>query len=148
MNPEMTAGGFDLIGSINEIGVWTEVVYKDYNDKLFNNSLEGVIGAEYKFDNNLTLTGQYYYKQGRMAQEPDFKALNLRITYPVQSFHELELTGIYELDKDILILRPQFNYSLAEAVELQLGASIVNNKGEDYGVPIQDSVYTGLNVHF
>ncbi|MDI3548444.1 MAG: hypothetical protein PWR10_2096 [Halanaerobiales bacterium] len=149
MKPEVTAVGFDMIGSINVVGVWTEVVYKNFNDALFNNNLEGVIGAEYRFYNNLSLTGQYYYKQGRIAQEPDFKALNLRITYPVRTFHELEFTGIYELDKDIVILRPQFNYSLAEAVELQVGASIVNDNGEDYyGVPVQDTFYTGLNIHF
>lgn len=145
--PEVSKLGLDINGSIGDIGIWTELVRSEYN-LLDNQIIEGVLGSDYKFNNNLKLTGQLYYRQNRTEAESDLKFLILNGQKPIRKFHQFELTTIYELDNENIILHPVFDYSLAEAVKLSLGAIWINNDSETSMLNIEEGVYTELVIDF
>jgi hypothetical protein len=151
--PEVNRLGFDIIGDIGDIGVWTEMAYSQYKDDQYDNALETAIGADYKFDNDLYLVGQGYYKEGRTGNEAEVKAINLYTSKPVLDFHEIEVTTLYDIESETYLIEPQFNYSLANSVELQLGGTLVDSQGDGASSGLvstlgQDRVYTRLNIEF
>lgn len=147
--PEVNKIGIDINGSIGDIGIWSELVRSRY-DLLDKQTIEGILGSDYKFNNNLQLTGQIYYRQGRTQVEPDLKLLILNARKPILKFHQLEVITIYDLDNEDIILHPVFDYSLAEAVKLSLGGNWVINESENNMLTksIKEGVYTELVIDF
>jgi len=151
--PEADRVGFDIIGDLGDMGVWTEATYSDYQGEQYANTLEAAVGIDYKFDNDLYLVGQGYYKEGRTESEPKVKAANFYVSKPIFDFHEIEVTTLYDFESETSLIEPQFNYSLANSIELQLGGTYVDSakKGTSRGLISalgQDRIYTRLNVEF
>jgi len=149
--PEANRIGFDFIGDFGEMGVWTETAYSIYEDNQFNNRLEAALGIDYKFSDDLYLVGQYYFKGGRLDNEDDIKILNFHADRPIFQFHQIECNINYELGTETFVVEPQFNYSLANAVELQIGGTYVDSDDEDDAVASKlgkDRVYTRLKIEF
>jgi hypothetical protein len=149
--PELNRIGFDLIGDIGEMGVWTELAYAIYQDEEFDNGLETTLGADYKWSNDLYLVLQAYYQQGRLSSENDTKVFNLHFDKPIFNFHQVEGNFIYEFETETIVLEPQFNYSLANSIELQIGGTYINSQNDDALIVAtfgQDRVYTRLNIEF
>ena len=152
--PENTRVGIDIIGDITdyEIGWWTEAVYSSYQNEQFGKRWQIAAGLDYTFANNLYLVGQAYYQQGRIAEEADSKLVSLHFDQPVLDFHSWESTLKYDWAAEVYVIDAQFNYSLADAVELQLGASYVNennsNEGNLLTMAAEDRAYSTLRVDF
>jgi len=151
--PKANRVGLDIIGDLGDMGVWAETTYSDYQDEQFKNIIEAAVGIDYKFDNNLYLVGQGYYKEGRTESEPRVKAANFYVSKPIFDFHEIEITTLYDFESETSLIEPQFNYSLANSVELQLGGTYVDSAEKDTSSGLisalgQDRIYTRLNVEF
>ncbi|MBM7623568.1 DUF1302 family protein [Sporohalobacter salinus] len=149
--PEVTKAGFDIIGDIDDMGIWLETTYSDYEDSQYNDIAETAVGVDYKFDNDLYLVGQWYNKEGRSSSEPKINAFNFYASKPIWKFHELEFTSLYDTESEAYLLEPQLNYSIDESVELQLGATYAHNEDDAKGMIstlAQDRIYTRLNVEF
>ncbi|SDC01576.1 MULTISPECIES: hypothetical protein [unclassified Candidatus Frackibacter] len=151
--PKANRVGLDIIGDLGDMGVWAETTYSDYQDEQFKNVIETAVGIDYKFDNNLYLVGQGYYKEGRTESEPRVKAANFYVSKPIFDFHEIEVTTLYDFESETSLIEPQFNYSLANSVELQLGGTYVDSAEKDTSSGLisalgQDRIYTRLNVEF
>jgi len=149
--PKLNKIGFDLIGDIGEIGVWTELTYALYQDEELDNGLNTTLGVDYKWSNDLYLVIQAYYQQGRSSSEADKKMLNFHFDKPVFTFHQIESNVIYEFESETCVLEPQFNYSLASSIELQIGGTYINSSNEDALITAtfgQNRVYTRLNIEF
>ncbi|AZO95943.1 hypothetical protein [Halocella sp. SP3-1] len=148
---ELDKFGFDLIGDIGEMGIWTECVYGIYKDNDFDNSLAGTFGVDYKFTNDLYLVGQLYYLESRIEKESDTKMFNFHFDKPVFNFHTIEGKVIYEFESETFVFEPQFTYSLAEAIELQIGGTFVERNNEDVSIAYdlgEDRFYSRLNIEF
>ncbi|WP_408954363.1 hypothetical protein [Natroniella sp. ANB-PHB2] len=153
--PEVNKLGFDLIGDVKDIGIWSEIVYNIYSEDYYDDTLNLVVGADYNFDNDLYLVGQFYYRGERVEQEPEIQALNLYFSKPAFDFHEVEFTTLYDLESGSYMIKPQYNHSLVDSIELQLGAKIVDIdiddelEGFSFGDSLgSNSIYTRLNVNF
>ncbi|MCK8825386.1 hypothetical protein [Fuchsiella alkaliacetigena] len=147
--PEVNKVGFDIIGDINNFGVWLETTYNHYDD--YDNGLEATFGGDYTSSNDLYFVAQGYYNEGRNEFEDDIRALNLHASKPVFTFHEVELTTLYDLESESYLIEPQFNYSVVDSVDLKVGGRIVENKleaggfGEFLG---DDQFYARLQADF
>ncbi|WP_027339623.1 DUF1302 family protein [Halonatronum saccharophilum] len=149
--PEVTKIGFDLIGDINDIGIWSEIVYNIYGEDYCDDNFTIALGADYNFDNDLYLVGQFFYNQERSDFDNDIKALNLHLEKPVMTFHEIEFTALYDLESESYSINPQYNHSLTDSVELQLGGRLVELKDEGLSSLIgsgADSLYARLQLDF
>ena len=151
-NPEVTRVGLDLIGSFGGMGVWAEGVHNFYRPGYLDNSNSIVFGADYKFSNNLYLVGQGLYFQGRSDSEKNINAVMFHASKPALSFHEFELTMLYEFESDSYFIQPQFNYSLSNAVELQFGGTLHDLQGIQYAqlssMLIRERLYARISVDF
>ncbi|ADL13197.1 hypothetical protein [Acetohalobium arabaticum] len=149
--PEVTKSGFDIIGDIDDMGIWLETAYSDYDDSQYDDIFETAVGIDYKFDSDLYLVGQWYNKEGRLSSEPKINAFNFYASKPVWNFHELEFTALYDTESDAYLLEPQFNYSIDDSIELQVGATYAHNEDDAGGMVsalAQDRLYTRLNIEF
>lgn len=151
-NPEVTRAGIDLIGSLGGIGFWAEGVHNLYQTDYLDETTNLVIGADYKFNTNLYLMGQGLLLQGRSAHEDDITAIMIHASEPAFSFHEFEVTGLYETKTGSYFIQPQFNYSLGNAVQLQFGGTLQNISSTQYAqltsVLISERAYIRLKVDF
>jgi hypothetical protein len=149
--PEVNKLGLDIIGDIQTIGVWTELAYGSYDDKEFDSCLEGTIGFDYKFTNDLYLVGQAYYRGKRLENETELRMINFHLDKPVFKFHQIESNFKYEFETDTFIFEPQFNYSLTNSTELQVGGTYVDSNNEQNPIISslgKDRVYTRLKIEF
>ena len=149
--PEANRLGFDLIGDLGEIGVWTEMTYSFYDDDQFDDRLEAALGADRRFGNDLYLVGQYYHRSGRIDAEDDIHLANIYFDKPVGDFHEIEMTTLYEFETETYFLEPQFNYSLADSTVLEIGATYADSDGDQTGMLdslAEERIYTRLKVDF
>ncbi|SDC01506.1 MULTISPECIES: hypothetical protein [unclassified Candidatus Frackibacter] len=152
--PQVNRLGIDIIGDLREVGIWTEIVYGNYIDDQFDSIIEAAVGADYKFENNLYLVGQGYYKEGRTELEEEIKAINSYMIKPVFKFHQIELNILYDINNEAYLIEPQFNYSLTNAIQLQFGGSIVEIGRDDNGTGIvsnlcqEDKIFIQSKVNF
>jgi hypothetical protein len=149
--PEASRVGFDLIGDLGQVGVWTELTYSFYNDNQFDDRLEAAVGADRRFSNDLYLVGQYYHREGRIDSEEDVNLINIYFDKPVGAYHEIEVTSLYEFETETYMIEPQFNYSLANSTVLEIGATYLENSNKGAGLTSflsDDKVYTRLRVDF
>lgn len=150
--PEVKKAAFDLRGDITkkDIGIFSEIVYSNFKAELFNNSLEAVIGFDYKFKNNFYLLGQYYYQEKIKNNLDNSQIISIHAERPFWQFHNWEADLLYDLNSKFLLLRPKLIYSLAEGLELEAGAVF---KTEAQGQSRLDKlteelIYIGINSYF
>ncbi|MFW6287260.1 MAG: hypothetical protein ACOC2J_00745 [bacterium] len=150
--PEVNKYGIDLIGSMLDISTWAEVVIINYNEDFYNNILEGSIGAEYKFESDVNLMGQYYFRENRVKQEPEIKTLTMKVDGPLLDFHRWDISAIYDVKGEALVIKPEFQYSLADSVWLNIGCVSIQNLNDDseskYANMIEENIYTRISVDF
>ena len=150
--PELNKFGFDFKGDFSRknIGLFSEFVYSDYQDRRLENTNELIIGLDYKFDNNLYLLGQYYYQELAPAQVEANQLLILRAERPFQYFHNWELNLISDLKNGMTLVRPKLIFSLKEGLDLESGAVIkVNQKRESSLNQLnQELIYLSLSKYF
>ncbi|RAK11740.1 hypothetical protein C8C77_10150 [Halanaerobium saccharolyticum] len=150
--PEVNKIGFDFKGdfSSKNIGLFSEVVYSDYQDSRLENTNEIIIGLDYKFENNLYLLGQYYYQQLPPVQAKANQLLILRAEKPFGYFHNWELNLISDLKKGMSVVRPSLIFSLNEGLDLETGAVLKLNQKKESSLNqlSQELLYLSLSKYF
>ncbi len=150
--PKVNKYGVDVIGSISNIGTWAEVVYVTYDQKVYDNIMEGSIGAEYKFGNDINLIGQIYYRENRVINEPNMKMFTVKADGPVGEFHKWDLSTIYDFEGESLIFIPEFKYSLADSIWLNIGCMVKKDldsaEKSNFSDMIKENVYTKISIDF
>jgi len=149
---EVTKAGFDLTGDITDknIGLFSEIVYNNFESEFFNDGLEAVIGFDYKFENNLYLLGQYYYQDNLLENMDKTKIISLHADRPFWQFHSWEANLLYDLNSEMLVFRPKIIYSLTEGLEIETGAVLkANEKNRSRLNALNDELfYLGINSYF
>ena len=139
--------GADFAGSISSFGIWGEAAYfitEKTDDPLVKNPyLQFVIGADYTFNNGITINLQYFQEINK--EESDEKIPSkLGIGIPLQqaatlrlgkSFgaieqHSVEIFGIYDIKDNGLIFQPKLILSPADAFEVEFGAILYSGDEE------------------
>lgn len=150
--PEVNKIGFDFKGdfSSKNIGLFSEVVYSDYQDSRLESTNELIIGLDYKFENNLYLLGQYYYQQLPPVQSEANQMLILRAEKPFGYFHNWELNLISDLKKEMSVVRPKIIFSLNQELDLETGAVIKLNQKRESSLNRlnQELIYLSLSKYF
>ena len=150
--PEVDKLGVNIIGQINEVGTWVELAYSQYQDEQFDNRLEIISGVDYKFNNNLYLIGQNYYKEGRSNLESDINLTVLHAEKPVFDFHDFEGDLKYESETKTLITELEFLYSLSNSTKLIFGGSYLTSDQDEDSLVVSnlgsDKLYTRLKIDF
>lgn len=150
--PEVVKAGFDLRGDIGRknIGIFSEIVYSDFKKDFFNNSLETVIGFDYKFKNNLYLLAQYFYREKIRNDLDNSRIITIHAERPFWQFHSWDADLLYDLNSKFFVFRPKIIYSLAEGLEIEVGA-IFKTEAENWSRLEQlneELIYIGLNSYF
>jgi hypothetical protein len=150
--PEAKKYGLDITGDITEqkIGVFSEAVYSNYQNKNLNDGIEFVGGLNYKFNNNLYLLGQYYFQKAPLNSMENRKIISIHADKPFRQFHSWEINLLYDLNTDLTVFRPKMIFSLAEALELEAGAVIKINENEKSQLNQinEELIYLGVNSYF
>lgn len=150
--PEVSRAGWDIIGGIGGIGVWLEGSYSMYRSGQLNDNLNLVVGADYKFKNDFYLMGQAWYLGKRIDGEQEIRALLTRFSFPVYEFHSLEMVFLYDLESQSYFLQPQLDYSLGNAVGLEIGGTLLEMGESPYtpliGKIMGDRFFTRLHIDF
>ncbi|RCW60361.1 hypothetical protein [Halanaerobium sp. ST460_2HS_T2] len=150
--PKVTKAGFDITGDIGQknIGIFSEVVYNDFKSPIFNDGLETVVGFDYKFGNNLYLLGQYYYQKRLFENIDDSQIISLHAEKPFWQFHSWEANLLYDLNSELIVLRPKIIYSLTEAMEIEAGAVLKANDDQrsQLARANEELIYLGINSYF
>jgi len=129
--PELKKAGLDFKGDFSsyEIGLFSELVYSDFENEKLENTAEFVLGMDYKFENNLYLVGQYYFQELPLAGLEANKLLLIHADKPFMYFHSWELNLLYDLDHNMSLIRPKIIYSIKRNLDIELGAVVkVNEK--------------------
>jgi len=150
--PRVNRLGGDAVGSLGKAGFWVDGVHNWYRKDQFNKTTNLVLGADYRFANDLYLVGQGLYIQARSEGEKDIQAIMMYASYPVFGFHTVEVVGLYDFKSQSYFLQPQFDYSLGDAVSLDIGGTLVNIRDNPFA-PIATSLfgdrwYARLSVDF
>lgn len=150
--PEVNKIGLNIIGEIKKTGTWVELSYSQYQDKQFDNRLEIVSGIDYKFNNNLYLIGQNYYKEGRSNLEQDINLTVFHAEKPVFNFHDFEGDIKYESETKTFIAELEFLYSLSNSTKLIFGGSYLTSDKDENSLIVSnlggDKLYTKLQINF
>ena len=150
--PEVNKVGFDFKGdfSSKNIGLFSEIVYSDYQDSWLDNTNELIIGMDYKFENNLYLLGQFYYQELAPAQAEANQLLILKAEKPFRYFHNWELNLISDLKNGMSLIRPKVIFSLKEGLDLEAGAVVKINQKKKSSLNSlnQELIYLSLSKYF
>ncbi|HKJ67698.1 MAG TPA: hypothetical protein VKA68_07055 [bacterium] len=150
--PEVNRVGVNVIGSLGKAGVWLEGTRSQYYMDQFRSPLNIAGGMDYRFSNDLYIVGQGIYIQKRTQDEEGITAVMAYASKPVFGFHEIEIVGLYDFESDSYFLEPQFNYSLGNAIHLDIGGTLVEIKQSQYAEMfsriIGERLYARLSIDF
>jgi len=136
--------GFNVIGSIKDVGVWTEMNYAQNADE--EEKIDLVFGGDYTFENGFYTVVQYFhreykdnlinnflaaYSEGELIHNQNFLILHGEI--PFKQIHNWQANFIYDLDNDNYMLNPEVNYSLTNNINFDIGTIIYNEKNSTSG---------------
>lgn len=131
---ETQALGFNAIGSIGEIGVWTEANYAYNEDE--EKTFDIVVGGDYTFKNDLYTVGQLFHRQydDFQLERDDINYLILYGDQPFKQIHKWQVSMIYDIDNSEFLLNPEINFSMTNNIKLNLGTVVnsdFNNLSDD-----------------
>lgn len=155
--------GYELEGELFETGIELRSEGGWFEDKLLKkNFFQGLIGADYGFENSLILAGEWLHSSKTFEEElslalPSGSADNLKRSkdylgtsagYEFDALLQGSLLGVLSADDGSFYLSPVLSYSLEDDVTLGLGAMFYGGEGGsefgDYG----QSYYLNLKVTF
>ncbi|MFN2364264.1 MAG: hypothetical protein ABR596_08200 [Halarsenatibacteraceae bacterium] len=108
--------GADMATSYQGFGLWVEgaLMMPDAGDNY--GSL--VLGADYKLESGQLLLGQLIYNQDRLNQESNY-ILQQAVEGSFAGYHSYRLAAFYNLSTDGYLVRPELEFSLADALSLE-----------------------------
>lgn len=142
-NKNQTIYGYEVQGELLNSGVELRSEGGYFHNKDSKNYEEFIVGAEYSFENSLTLLGEYKYNS---LNDQDYFALNL--SYTISPLLSVNLLDIKNLDDESVLNFVKFDYSLSDEMELDFGTYFYGgDKNSEYG-SLDNSYFVRLFVHF
>ena len=136
--------GADFASTLGQVGVWAEGALSIPKDG--QTYYQGVVGADYGFENGLIVMGQYVH------QNRNDQTTNLLILGANQSLglYEWRLGVVCNLGVQSFMFNPEVSYSLADATTLIVGARYFGNKNGPVGMlpQEQNQFYAQVKVSF
>ncbi|MGM0415073.1 MAG: DUF1302 family protein [Bacillota bacterium] len=114
---EYLALGADMATSYQGFGLWAEAALKMPDNGDNYGSL--VLGGDYNFEGGQVLIGQFIYNRDRLDQDDNY-ILHQAVEIPFYDYHSARLASFYNLSTDGYLLRPAIEFSLADAVSLEM----------------------------
>jgi len=108
--------GADMATSYQGFGLWAEgaLMMPDAGDNY--GSL--VLGADYNLESGQLILGQLIYNRGRLNQDDNY-ILQQAIEASFADYHSYRLASFYNLSTDGYLVRPELEFSLADAISLE-----------------------------
>ena len=109
--------GADLATSYRGFGLWAEGALMMPEEGDNYGSL--VLGGDYNFEAGQVLISQLIYNRKRLGQDDNY-ILNQVIELPIYDYHRVRLASFYNLSTEGYLIRPEFAFSLADAVSFKV----------------------------
>lgn len=109
--------GADLATSYQGFGFWAEAALMLPENGDNYGSL--VLGGDYNFEGGQVLIGQFIYNRDRIDQADNY-ILQQAVEIPFYDYHSARLASFYNLSTDGYLIRPAIEFSLADAVSLEM----------------------------
>lgn len=145
---KFTVVGADLATDFKGVGFWAEGAYMipEYRDSY--GSL--VIGADYNLPSGQLILGQLIYQQDREGED------NFIIHQAVEGLfadhHQARIAGFYNLSSDSYLIRPEVEFSLADAVKFKIDytyqSGMVLSQGQSFVVEDRNEISAALSYYF
>ena len=141
--------GADMATTYQGFGLWAEgaLMMPDAGDNY--GSL--VLGADYNLESGQLILGQLIYNRGRLSQDDNY-ILHQAVEGSFADYHSYRLASFYNLSTDGYIVRPGLEFSLADAIGLEL--EYIYQKGEvmmqgfDLGSQDRNQVSASISYSF
>ncbi|MDD2790935.1 MAG: hypothetical protein PHU40_09770 [Sulfurimonas sp.] len=155
--------GYELEGELFESGVAFRSEGGWFEDKLLQEVFfQGIIGADYTFENSLSLTGEWLYSSKSFeAQSPLFVSValpynlmqskgygGLSIGYEFDALLYGAITSITSADDGSFYVAPSLKYSLADDMSLLVGAMLYGGKDQSEFGNLDPTYYINFKVTF
>lgn len=135
--------GYEYSGELFSSGIELRSEGGYFDNENSKNYSELILGAEYSFENSITLLGEYKYNS--LASQ-DYFGLNL--SYIISTLWSCSYLGIQNLDDKSSISLARVDYSLSDDMELNFGAYIYQGDAQsEYGA-LDDSLFVRYFIHF
>jgi hypothetical protein len=160
---DATMIGYEIEGELFESGIALRSEGGWFEDKLLKEEFfQGIFGADYTFENSLSLTGEWLYSSKTFNLQtissssvalinnlmPSKGYGGLSIGYEFDALLYGSMTSIINADDGSFYIAPSLRYSLADDITLQAGAMIYDgSEGSEFG-NINPTYYINLKVTF
>lgn len=135
--------GYEAQGEFLDTGIELRSEGAYFKNKNTDNYEEFIIGAQYGFENSLTILGEYKYNS---LDAQDYMALNL--SYTISTLWNVNYLAINNLDDESLVSIGRFIYSLSDESELDFGTYLyTGNKTSEFGSE-DNSLFLRYFIHF
>ncbi len=136
--------GYELEGEFLSSGIELRSEGGYFKDKNLNDSFyKYILGAEYGFENSLSVLGEYYYDS-----ENKMENMGINITYTITPLLNVNLLNLINTKDNSYFLSSTLQYNLADDIILEYGyLSYHGNSSSQYG-DYKNSHFLKLFVSF
>jgi hypothetical protein len=128
--------GFNAIGSIRSVGVWSELNYQINEDD--EKTVDVVLGSDYTFENNLYTVAQLIHRnyQDYQITRDEINYLLIHGDKPFRQIHTMKSNIIYDFNIGTYMFNPEMTFSLSNNLNLDLGTVITGdkNRSDSYSI--------------
>ena len=128
--------GFNAIGSIGSVGVWSELNYQINEDD--EKTIDVVLGSDYTFENNLYTVAQLIHRNYEDYQitRDEMNYLLIHGDKPFRQIHTMKSNIIYDFNIGTYMFNPEMTFSLSNNLNLDLGTVITGdkNRSDSYSI--------------
>ena len=154
---------FSFSGALFEIGTWSETAFNKLSDS--DNYFQGIIGADFTFENGLYLMSEYYYNGLGEQDESDYQFadwmnlfadgtnlgrdyLYLGESYPIAELIEWSNYLIVNLNDKSFTYTPWLSFSINDNVDFDLTANISYGNDHSEFSQFEENIAVRLKVYF
>ncbi|MCD4819975.1 MAG: hypothetical protein K8S23_14925 [Candidatus Cloacimonetes bacterium] len=155
--------GFSFSGALFGIGIWSETAFNKMSDS--DDYYQGIIGADFTFENGLYLMSEYYYNGLGKQNENDYQFANwmslftdgtnlgrdylyLGESYSIGELIEWSNYIIVNLNDKSFTYTPWLSFSLNDNVDFYLTANIPYGNDNSEFSQFEENIAVRLKVYF
>lgn len=141
--------GYEIEGELFESGIAFRSEGAWFEDKLLKKGFfQGIIGADYTFENSLSFTGEWLYSSKTKLPLESKSYGGLSVGYEFDALLYGTITSIINSDDKSFYLAPSLRYSLADDMTLLTGAMLYGGKNESEFGNVNPTYYLNFKVTF
>lgn len=135
--------GYELQGELFDSGIEIRSEGAHFRDRMnTKNYYEYILGAEYGFENSLTVLGEYKHNSDT---EIDYLASN--ISYQINTLLSISILGIKNLEDKSSFISPRLDYSFSDDMDLTFGSFFYSgDKGSEF--KLNNKYFLKFFIHF